>query len=141
VYEISASVAGAGTDATVICCFDPTMVIVRLKRALPKVEVDPHDHAWRDYEHFQQMADAEGAMRTAERDALRRGPQYLFRFPSPGRAVIFGRAERYDVRIWSDEPIPEPLRSRFLEFLENLRFAPCVSVRSVRISGNDTFPA
>lgn len=148
-HEISASVAGAGMDADVVCCFDPTIVIVRLRRAFPEVEVNPQDLAWRDYESFQQRGAVEGfgeglqgAIRIAERDALRRGPLWTFRFPAPGRATIFGRAERYDVKIWSDEPIPEPLRSRFIEFLENLRFAACVTVRSVRLeSGNQTFPA
>jgi hypothetical protein len=134
-------VAGGGLDAEVVCCFDPKIVIVRLKRAFPEVEVDPYDHAWRDYDIFQQMGAVEGAIKIAERDAQRRGPLFTFRFPSSALAVIQGRAERYHVAIWSDEPIPEPLRSRFIEFLENLRFAACVSVKSVRLEGNNEFPA
>ena len=142
-FMISAKVDGAGMDSKVICCFDPTIVIVRLRRAFPDVEIIPHDFAWRDYDAFKQRGAVEGdkALRIAEHDARRRGPIWTFRLPAPGRPPICGRAERYDVSIWSEEPVPEPLRSRFIEFLEGLRFADCVSVESVRLEGNDRFPA
>jgi hypothetical protein len=142
-FRISASVNGAGTDSNVVCCFDPTMVIVRLRRVFPDVEVIPQDFAWRDYDAFKQrgLVEGDGALRIAENDARRRGPIWTFRLPAPGQPPICGRAERYDVSIWSEQPLPEPLRSRFLEFLEGLRFADCVSVESVRLEGNNSYPA
>ncbi|MGI8978450.1 MAG: hypothetical protein ACR2FY_04430 [Pirellulaceae bacterium] len=146
-FTISASVTGAGMDSGIVGCFDPTVVIARLRRAFPDVEVIPQDFAWRDYDAFLQRGALEGAsavagaMRIAEIDARRRGPIWTFRFPLPGRPPICGRAERYDVSIWSDDPVPEPLRSQFIEFLEGLRFAPFVNVTSVRLEGNDQYPA
>jgi hypothetical protein len=143
VFEISANVTGAGMDADVVCCFDPTVVIARLRQAIPDVEVIRQDFAWRDYESFKQRGavEGDGALRIAEKDARRRGPIWAFRLPVPGMSPIRGRAERYAVSIWSDVPVPEPLRSRFIAFLEGLCFAPCVSVKSVRLEGNDEFPA
>jgi hypothetical protein len=41
----------------------------------------------------------------------------------------------------SKSPFPEPLRSRLVEFVKGLRFAPCVSVKCVRIEDNDEYPA
>jgi hypothetical protein len=141
VFVISASVVGHGMDKNIVCCFDPTIVIVRLREAFPEVEVVPKDFAWRDYDAFRQRGVVEGAVRIAENDARRRGPIWTFRLPVPGKQPIRGRAERYDVSIWSEEPIPEPLRSRFIGFLQELRFAPCVEVKSVQFKGNDQYPA
>src|SRR5437868_2704387 len=131
-FEISASVTGGGFDPNVVCCFDPTIVIARLRQAFPEVEVISQDFAWRDYDAFKQRGVVDGAVRVAENDARRRGPAWKFQLPVPGRAAICGLAERYGVRLLSEAPIPEPLRSRFIAFLEELRFAPCVTVRSVR---------
>jgi hypothetical protein len=140
-FIISASVPGAGMDSSVVGCFDPTVVIARLRKAFPDVEVIPQDFAWKDYDSFRQRGAVEGAVRIAENDARRRGPIWTFRMPQPGRPPIRGRAERYDVSLWSDEPVPEPLRSQFIEFLAELRFAPCVSIKSVRLEGNEEYPA
>jgi hypothetical protein len=136
-FVISATIAGGGLEKSNICCFDPTIVVVRLREAFADVEIIAEDMAWRDYDHFKARGVVEGAVRVAENDARRRGPVWCFRFPVPGKQPIQGRAERYDVTISSKEEIPEPLRSRFIAFLEGLRFAPCVSVRSVRLEGNE----
>lgn len=127
-------------DTEVICCFDPTVVVVRFQRLFPEAEVIPQDFAWRDYDLFKQRGVVDGAVRVAENDARRRGPIWLFRLPLPNGTKARGKAERYEVRLSSDEPFPEPLKSSLLEFLEGLRFAPCVRVRSVRLEGNDEFP-
>jgi|GEM_PF-3075911 len=140
-FVISAEVAGDGMNTDVVYCFDPTIVIVRLRQAFPDVEVIPQDLAWRDCDTFKERGAVEGAVRIAENDARRRGPIWTFRLPIPGKPAIWGRAERYDVSIFSKEPIPEPLRCRFLTFLEQLRFAECVTVKSVRFEGNDEYPA
>jgi hypothetical protein len=137
-YLITADIAGDGLDKSNICCFDPTIVVLRLREAFPDLEVAPEDLAWRDYDAFKKHGATEGAIRVAENDARRRGPTWSFRLPVPGRPPIRGRAERYDVTIFSEEPFPEPLRSRFLAFLEELRFAPCVNVKSVRWEGQAT---
>src|SRR5687768_1931780 len=134
-FEISAKVSGGGLDPNIVCCFDPTIVVVRLRKAFPEVEVIPQDFAWRDYDAFKQRGAVEGAVRVAENDARRRGPIWAFRFPVPDALPICGRAERYQVSIFSDVPVPEPLRTRFLAFLEELRFAPLVSVKSVKLEG------
>lgn len=128
-------------DTAVVGCFDPTVVVVRLKREFPDVVVSSEDLAWRDYDVFKQRGAVDHAVRIAQNDARRRGPIWAFRFPTSGGAPIKGRAERYNVQILSDEPIPEPLRSRFIAFLNELRFAPFVSVKSVNLDGNSESPA
>jgi hypothetical protein len=140
-FTISASIPEGGFDKAIVCCFDPTIVIARLRDAFPEVEIIPQDFAWRDYDTFKQHGLSEGAMRIAANDARRRGPIWRFRLPVAGGPPLPGRAERYDVTLFSEEPIPEPLRSRFLAFLEGLRFAPCVEIQSVQCVDNDEFPA
>ena len=140
-FLISADVAGHGMDAAVICCFDPTVVVVRLKQVFPEVEVIPEDFAWRDYDSFKRRGAVDGAIPIAENDARRRGPIWTFHFPATGEKPIKGKAERYNVQIMSEEPIPEPLRTRFMAFLNELKFAPCVTVKSIRLEGNTETPA
>jgi hypothetical protein len=82
-----------------------------------------------------------GALQIAKNDAYRRGPIWTFHLPNGSAPPIRGKSERYEVRIWSDEPIPEPLRSRLIAFLEELRFSSCVEIRSVRDVGDDELPA
>ena len=136
VYKIAAEVPGCGTEIDVVGCFDPTVVIARLRRAFPdEVEVDPEDQGWKDYKAMLRLGGYEPALRTAERDAQRRAPIRLFRFPTGTEQVVYGKAERYHVSIWSEQPIPEPLKSRFLEFLRGLEFLS-PTVRSERIEGN-----
>lgn len=140
-FLISANVAGNGMDAAVVGCFDPTVVVVRLKQAFPEVEVIPEDFAWRHYDAFKRRGAVDGAIRIAENDARRRGPIWTFRFPTSGKEPIKGRAERYIIEIMSDEPIPEPLRTRFIAFLNELKFAHFVTVKSVKLNGNTESPA
>jgi hypothetical protein len=140
-YEIAARFPGAGTSTDVACCFDPRVVIARLRDEFAgEVEIDPTDHGWRDFKNFVRMGNAEGAARIAENDALRRAPNYVFRFHLPEGQEIGGNAERYVVRVTSDTPIPEPLKTRFLRFLRALPLVP-FEVESVRIEGNDHFDA
>jgi hypothetical protein len=56
--------------------------------------------------------------------------------PQESRAV----AERYWVKIWSDEEIPAELKNRFIAFLNSLRL-DSIEVKSVRIGHNDEHPA
>jgi hypothetical protein len=140
-YVISAHVAGFGCDKRIVCCFDPSVVVVRLREAFPEMEIVPEEIAWRDHNLMKQHGSTEGAMQIARNDAYRRGPIWLFRLPNGSGPPIHGKSERYDVRIWSDEPIPELLRSRMLAFLEELRFSSCVEIKSVRDGDDDEVPA
>jgi hypothetical protein len=141
VYEISANIEGGFDDPDVVCAFDPTKVVVRLRLAFPGADMDPKDYAWRDYDGFLRMghADEAGILGVAARDARRRGPLWLFRVPAPGGGWVKGSAERHMVRFHDQAPIPEPLRSRLLGFVEGLRFAPCVTMKCVRTEGNDEY--
>src|SRR5579859_529590 len=98
-FRISAEITGAGMNTDVVCCFDPNIVMVRLRAAFPELEVVAVDFAWRDYDAFKQWGAVEGAIRTAENDARRRGPVWTYRLPVSGRPPIRGRAERYDVSL------------------------------------------
>jgi hypothetical protein len=143
VFIISAAIEGGVDDPEVVCAFDPNKVVFRLRRLFPGLEVDPQDYAWRDFDLFTQrgLVDESGALGVAARDARRRGPIWLFRLPAEGEVAIRGKAERHDVSFTSKSPFPEPLRSRLIEFVEGLRFAPCVSVNCVRLEGNTESPA
>jgi hypothetical protein len=132
-FEISARVRGGGFDEAVVGCFDPTVVIVRLRKAFPEVTVDPEDFAWKYYDEFKRRGAVEGAVRSTECDARRRGPIWRFHLPLGDGRNAMGRAERYSIRILDEEPIPAPVRIRFLAFLEELRFSPDVEVASVRV--------
>jgi hypothetical protein len=139
-FIISANIRGYGCDKSVVCSFDPSIVITRLREAFPEAQVSDEDRAWRDYEALKERGAITNALQIAERDAYRRGPIWTFHLPAPGQPMIRGTAERYVVKVSSHEPIPEPLRSAFLAFLEQLKFSPHVSIKSVRIEGNDEHP-
>src|SRR5262249_5802450 len=96
-YEISAHVAGFGCDKNIVCCFDPSVVVVRWREEFPEVEVVPEDMAWRDYKLMKQFGCGEGAVRIAENDAHRRSPIWTFRLPNDNAPPIHGKAERYAV--------------------------------------------
>lgn len=140
-YRVAATIPGFGCSLDNIGCFDPWIVVARLKEAIPEVVVQPEDSAWRAYDWFQAHGAVEGAIRIAERDAMRRGPIWSFEIPTTDGRMIRGHAERYVVEIGGEEPIPNDLKGRFLAFLETLRFAPFVEVSSERIDGNNSYPA
>ena len=142
-FEIAASIEGGFDDPEVLCAFDPNKVVFHLRRLFPDLEVDPQDYAWRDFDLFAQhgLVDESGAMGVAARDARRRSPVWRFRVPIPGGGHAQGQAERHFVLFMSETPFPEPLRARLVEFVEGLRFEPCVSVKCVRIEDNDEHPA
>jgi hypothetical protein len=135
-FQMRARVRGGGLDTTVVGCFDPTIVVVRLREAFPEVKVDPEEY----YDVFKRLGEVQGALRIIENDARRRGPIWRFHLPLDNGRSIIGWAERYSVRILDNEPIPEPIRSRFLAFLEGLRFSRDVEVASVRIENNAEHP-
>jgi hypothetical protein len=139
-YEVAAKIPGFGTELHNIGCFDPTIIICRLRKSFPEAVVNPEDFAWRDYDSFRRRGAIDGAVRIAESDARRRGPIWTFTIPTGPERVVRGKAERYVVSIFDTEPIPADLKSRFLSFLEELKFAPFVEVSSIRIEGNEIYP-
>jgi len=140
-YQVAAEIPGHGCSPDNVGCFDPTVVVARLKQAFPEAVVGSEDLAWRDYEGLRRNGAAQGTVRTAEDDARRRGPIWAFEIPTADGRTVRGRAERYVVKIGGADPIPDDLKGRFVAFLETLRFAPFVEIASVRIEGNDRCPA
>jgi len=143
VFEIVAAIEGGFADPDVLCAFDPSKVVARLRREFPGIDVDPQDYAWRDFDLFVRrgLVDESGALGVAARDARRRGRLWLFRLPAADGVTVRGSAERHYVRFHSDTAFPEPLRSRLIGFAEGLRFAACVSVKCVQWIDNDEHPA
>lgn len=142
-YIIRATIERGSSDLEVVAAFDPTIVAVRVQREFPDAELDPTDYAWRmlnacrrhgSVDEFGKVFDLEAS------DARRRGPIRLFRIPAPKGDWIRGSAERHRVWFHDEKPIPEPLRSRLLDFVERLRFAPCVTVQSVCWVGDEELP-
>ncbi len=132
-------------DEQNVARFDPTRVITQLRQYFPEVEVEERDYGDKDVELFEQALEQASAeekesltkcLRIAKNDRRRRGPIWVFHIPLPDGSKITGHTSRYDVRIHSDEPIPEPLKTQFTQFLEGL----CVSaprVKSYKLTGND----
>jgi hypothetical protein len=137
-FTIKASIADLESDG--VGCFDPTKVILRLMDTFPEAIVCLHDYGWKDYDHFQTRSAHEGAIQLAESDARRRARMYIFRLRNANGQLIKGAAERYGVRIWSEEAIPAELKERVLVFLKSLRVDP-IEVKSVKIDDNNQFPA
>lgn len=104
--------------------------------SLDLIESEFKDVSWKDHDHFLKVGAVEGAIRTAENDAMRRGPNFPFKIRWEGETYP-GNAERYVVRLSSPKPIPEALRRRFRVFLEKLVVVP-FEVRDVKIEGNTT---
>ncbi len=105
-----------------------------------------HDYAWKDYDNFKQRSliegvgsGFEGALQTAENDARRRGPIFQFRLITQTKQEVRGVAERYIIRIISDQEIPVRLKQKFLTFLKSLTIES-IEVTSVYIDGNDRLP-
>jgi len=48
VFEIEARIEGGFDDREVVCAFDPTKVVARLRAEFPGLEMDPKDYAWKD---------------------------------------------------------------------------------------------
>jgi hypothetical protein len=110
--------------------FDPDKVIERVKAAFPEVTVLPGDQlaaeARRAEEFFgRELEDApEGPARrvveSLRRKACAYGPAYAFHIPLAGGGQLKGVARGVNVQIAFDDPIPDEVRRRLLEFLRSL---------------------
>ena len=143
-YQISARIEGGSDDPEVIAAFDPSKVVSRVLSEFPGTEFELKDWAWRCLNGFRKLgriADFEKVFDLEASDARRRGPVWQFRIPNPDGGWIRGKTERHYVTFSDKKPFVERLRSRLLDFVERLRFAPCVTVQSVCWVGNDELPA
>lgn len=123
-------------DPKSVGCFDPTRVMVLIRDHIPGVTVCLHDYAWKDFDSFVSRAAYYGAIRVAENDARRRGPIFLFRVRTGTDQIISGSVERYRIQVSSEQPIPESIRSQFLDLFQSLLLGS-FSVRCIRLDGND----
>lgn len=121
-----------------VICFDPNKIVFRLMEEFPEIIVCYEDYGWRDYDLFKRRGAYEGAIRTAENDARRRAPIYIFRFRNLNGQIIRGKAERYFITIQSDKNIPAELKQRLLSFFDSLKIEE-IEIDSYRLEGNDHF--
>lgn len=133
-YEIKATIPDKNSCS--VGCFDPTRVVMRIRDEIPGVTVCVHDYAWMNYDSFVSRSAYYGAIRGAENDARRRGPIYVFRVRTGTNQVVSGSVERYRIQISSEQPIPESIKSRFLNLFQSLKLGN-FAVRSVRLNGNE----
>lgn len=118
-YEIKATIPD--NNSCSVGCFDPTRVVIRIRDEIPGVTVCVHDYAWMDYDSFVSRSAYYGTIRVAENDARRRGPIYRFRVRTGTNQAVRGSVERYRIQISSEQPIPEPIKSHFLNFFQTLK--------------------
>lgn len=112
---------------------------MRLRDTVPGVVLCTHDYAWDSYEAFRSH-DLDAAMPSVANDARRRGPIYKFRIDVLDSDQLFeGICERYTVRVFSEQPFPEPLKTQLLDFFGSLTLDG-ISVTSFRQDGNDSEP-
>ena len=119
---------------------DPTLVLLRLRAEIPRVVVCLQDGAWATYDAFNELRGiAKGAVDVTENDARRRGPIWTFRVYCQGVAIEGGVERRRCWLLRKDEPVPEEVKGRFLEFLRSLEI-PDATVESYTLEGNRREP-
>lgn len=126
-------------DSDSVICFDPNKIVFRLMEEFPEIIVCYEDYGWRDYDLFKSRGLYEGAIRSAENDARRRAPIYIFRFRNSDGQIIRGKAERYFITIQSDKKIPTELKQKLLSFFDSLKIGE-IEIESCRVEGNNHFP-
>lgn len=120
-FVISAVVPEGRINPKSIFCFDPTIVVERLRELLDdEIEITEPDYTARLCDEFQRMNVSPRTMRVAENDDRRRGPVIVFRINSDSGMAIRGHAERYTVRLSCDAPIPERIKSKVLSFFRDV---------------------
>lgn len=79
-FEVAARFPGGGIERDVACCFDPRVVMLRLRQEFGDLlESEFKDVSWKDHDHFLKVGACESAIRAAENDAMRRGPNFPFK--------------------------------------------------------------
>jgi hypothetical protein len=103
-------------------CFDPVRVIGRMRAAFPQLIEQARDYLWETCDRIRQSTGegSQGALRGAVRDMQERGPKILFEIPLADGHVVTGTAERYWVRVTSNDDFPQDFRRAFTQFLSSL---------------------
>jgi hypothetical protein len=104
--------------------FDPNAAIQKVKTWFPDATVLPGDQLALRAQHAEKIADQLGAegsriVSTLWRNAKLYGPAYAFRIPLPGGSPIEGLARRVNVQFLFEEPLPQGMRERLLDFLKS----------------------
>lgn len=120
---------------------DPGAVIPRLRAAFPEAEVLPGDQLAAEARRAEAFlakelqanpnSPARWILESLRRKAQTYGPAYAFRISTEGGKVIKGNARRFNVTFLFDEPLPEDLRQRLIDFLTSF------GVGKVKASTND----
>ena len=136
-FVISAVVPEGRIKPKSIFCFDPTIVVERLRELLDdEIEITEPDYTARVCDEFQRMNVSPRTMRVAENDDRRRGPVIGFRINSDSGMTICGQAERYYVHLSCEAPIPEPIKSIFLSFFREVE-GISLKTESYFLDGNE----
>jgi hypothetical protein len=107
---------------------DPHQAIKRLQEWFPEATFLPGDQLARSVEHAEALlaGPTDGTMSGPERrvvESLRRkailyGPALAFEIPVDSDRWIRGSARRVDITFNYDEPLPDALRNRLVEYLK-----------------------
>jgi hypothetical protein len=98
---------------------DPDQILQKVKEIFPETRVVPGDQLTLSAERAAAGGAAGQVVATLRRNAQSYGPAYAFEIPLPEGRSMQGRARRYDVTLLFDEPLPEELRNRFIEWLKS----------------------
>jgi hypothetical protein len=98
---------------------DPDQVIQKVTESFPEARVVPGDQLTLSAERATAEGAADHVVATLRHNAQSYGPAYAFEIPLPDGRSIQGRVRRYDVALLFDEPLPEELRSRFIDWLKS----------------------
>lgn len=128
VTRLTAAVNHQDTELGV---FNPLVVFSRLEHAFPSAERFGSDHLEDVCVSIIELSKNEGsgAVRTALRDLIDRGPALRFRIPRGDGKFYIGIVDRQKVTVSSVEPFEDEFREDFERFLTTLEF-PRVCVTS-----------
>lgn len=109
--------------------FDPGKVIEEVRAWFPQTKLLPEDQLVLRAEQAEAFfadelrsnpdSKARIVIETLRRNAQIYGPAYAFEIPIGPRQIVRGTARRYDLTFLSDEPVPEGVRQRLIEFLKS----------------------
>ena len=104
-------------------CFDPAGLLDGLVREFgTDVTVCLEDAMQKRVDWMREHDRKSAALESALNDAHHRGPCWSFRVRTGTDQIIIGQAERYYAALRSEQPIPEPLATRFMRVADQLRF-------------------
>lgn len=107
---------------------DPRQAVSKLQDWFPEAAVLPGDQLARSVEHAEAFFTEElsksvsgpetRVVESLRRKASRYGPSFAFRIPVDSSKSIQGSARRVDITFNYDDPLPDPVRERLVEFLK-----------------------